>query len=550
MLEDIEEKYPFLSILPLMAQEDSSINHKSSDLCLSLFLKEKDPKLALIIGVDILIDAAFLMQWLDKDLSRRIVFFEKRSRILQEFLYQEKAFLLHPHVQIRFLAETTDFLDPLVEEVAHYPADQLQILLSEAYQELLDQESLKFRVLRKASLITSWFHEKAWYHHLCDNLFPNFYALSRAFDADALHNSFANKPAIICGAGPSLEKQAPILKQLEDKALILAGGSTLSALASLGITPHLGFALDPNPEEYERLHLAYGHLYPLLFGARLEKRVLKAWQGPIGYMKTSSGGFLEQQLQHLLGLDHEPLLKGLTEEALSVTTMALSAAVSLGCHPIYLVGIDLAFAGNKRYARGVVEEKDNHSTFEQKTTCINEKVFCLNRDYQQVETSVKWLMEKDAIETFAKNHPKTSFFDCVEGGLGFASLPRQTLENLVDHPSIYPADLVKKALLAAGRCCKDVEKLETFFQKIKESLQETLKVVETLLLLCSSNKHVEDYDPGESALGTLCLMDLEQQPGYTWLLQPLELYSSALFKNPYEKWNHYKELVDTYLGKL
>lgn len=550
MLEDIEEKYPFLTILPLMVQKDSFINHKSSDICLSLFLKEKDPKLALIVGVDVFIDAEFLMQWLDKDQSRRIVFFEKRPEILQEFLCQEKAFLLHPHVQIRFLGEAADLLEPLIEEIAHYPADQLQILLSEAYQELVDQENLKVELLRKASLITSWFHETAWYHHLCDNLFPNFNELSRAFDADSWQKAFANKPAIICGAGPSLEAQVHTLKKLQDKMFILAGGSTLSALAGFGVTPHLGFALDPNPEEYERLHQAYGSSYPLLFGARLEKRVLKAWQGPIGYMKTSSGGFLEQQLQHLLGLNEEPLLKGLSEEALSVTTMALSAAVSLGCNPIYLVGIDLAFCGNKRYASGVIEEKDNHSTFEQKTTCISEKVFCLNRDNQQVQTSIKWIMEKDAIEAFAKNHPEISFFDCIEGGLGFACLPRQSLGKLVDLPNIYPSDFVKQALSGTKACCDNPEKLVEFFKQLKASLQATLEAVETMLFLCSSNKHTDQYDPEKSGIGTLCLLDLEQQPCYKWLLQPLDPYTKALFKSPFEKWQHFKDLIALYLEKF
>ena len=549
MTQDLADKYPFFASLPWFEDEELVCYQKTYGVSLKKFLEDKNPKLALILGVDVAIDAEHLLFWLEQDKSRRVVFFEKRPKSLEQFLSQKSTYLMHPHLHIRFLQKLDDFVDALVQEVASYPADQLQILLSQTYKELLDEKTLQVEVLRKASLITSFFHEAAWYHLLCDNLFPNFKELSRAFYADCLHNSFLNKPAIICGAGPSLDTQAAILQQLQDKAFIIAGGSTLSALASLGVKAHLGFALDPNPEEYERLHKAYGNSYPLFFGGRLEKRVLKAWKGPIGYMKTSSGGFLEQRIQNLLGLDQEPLLKGLSEEALSVTTMALSAAVSLGCNPIYLAGIDLAFVDNKRYAAGVINELDNHS-FEHTTTCVNERVFCLSKDNKQVETTIKWIMEKDAIEAFAKDHPNICFFDCVKQGLGFPSLPSFCLEKLIELPNIYPQKLVMQALANAKPCCQDPDKLAEFFDEIKQSLQASLELVNTMLLFCSLNQHDDSYDPEQSAKGTLCLLDLEEQPCFNWLLQPLEPYTQALFAKPCERWRHYQELIMIYLGKI
>ncbi len=83
--------------------------------------------------------------------------------------------------------------------------------------------------------------------------------------ANATHGT----PAVICGAGPSLKASAPALKELERRALIFAGGSTLSALKSLGVIPHFGIALDPNPEEHDRLLPASPLEMPFLYTNRL-----------------------------------------------------------------------------------------------------------------------------------------------------------------------------------------------------------------------------------------------------------------------------------------
>jgi hypothetical protein len=264
-------------------------------------------------------------------------------------------------------------------------------------------------------------------------------------------------------------------------------------------------------------------------------------------MKTSSGGFLEQKLQHLLNLQTEPLLKGLSEEALSVTTMALSAAVSLGCHPIYLVGIDLAYVEDKRYASGVVEISENDFRVDKTTSCTSKQIECLNREHKLVTTSIKWIMEKEAIEAFAKDHPEITIVDCVEQGLGFASLPKQSLENLIDTLDIYPQKLVARALSAAPQCSYDTQVIEDFFVNIRHSVESCLNLVNHLITLCEKNA---EHNLEESALGTLYIMDLEQDEIFNYLVQPLEEYSQALFKTSLQKWQHYKEILQSYLSKL
>lgn len=543
----LEEKYPFLSLLPLIEKTQHEQAMPASQGAL-LKLLDTCPKLTLIAGVDIDETSSSLESWLDKDSTRRLLFFEKRVSILSQ-LFQEQKYaplLAHPQVFVYFLEEKINLLDAFLEQVRSYPADTLQMFLTPYYQAREDEHQLKIDLFRQASLITALFHEKAWYHHLCDNLFSNFLMLPKAFYADHLQGAFSSFPAIICGAGPSLQTQAQLLKQCQDRALILAGGSTLSALERLGVTPHLGFALDPNPEEFERLHGAFGNTYPLLFGARLEKRCSKKWKGSLGYMKTSSGGFLEQELQLRLELNQEPILKGLTEDALSVTTMALSAAVSMGCHPIYLVGVDLAYVDHKRYSSGVVSDQQNcEDPSDQVRGCIDEPMQVFNRAGDLVTTTVKWKMEQAAIETFALSHPDVLFVDCIEKGLGFPALKQGSLKELLACPIAKMQPRVAKAIASCDLCCKDPDTIFGFLHELRQTLGACGDLLNSFLELFFLQKN-----PEETALGTLHLMDLQSQQGYQWLLQPLEEHAEALFTTPLDKWRYYQELVKNYLGKL
>ena len=103
-------------------------------------------------------------------------------------------------------------------------------------------------------------------------------------------------PAVVCGAGPSLEE----LHMPENGALVLAGGSAIAALKT--IKPHLLFAIDPNEEEYRRLATHPHKEVPLVFGSRLERRVLAEHKGPRGYLVTGTGGYLESWLEQEAGI--------------------------------------------------------------------------------------------------------------------------------------------------------------------------------------------------------------------------------------------------------
>ncbi|HYE78946.1 MAG TPA: 6-hydroxymethylpterin diphosphokinase MptE-like protein, partial [bacterium] len=69
-----------------------------------------------------------------------------------------------------------------------------------------------------------------------------------------LFGEFRDVPVICVAAGPSLDKQLPLLAQVQDRALIIACDTATRPLLKAGITPHLICAGDP--QEANHRHIA------------------------------------------------------------------------------------------------------------------------------------------------------------------------------------------------------------------------------------------------------------------------------------------------------
>ena len=79
------------------------------------------------------------------------------------------------------------------------------------------------------------------------NVFKNLDLHKRIKKGGDLKGQFNGIPAVICGAGPSLEKSFSELKEIQDRAVIIAGGSALAPLSRSHIPIHFAAAVDPDP---------------------------------------------------------------------------------------------------------------------------------------------------------------------------------------------------------------------------------------------------------------------------------------------------------------
>lgn len=150
-----------------------------------------------------------------------------------------------------------------------------------------------------------------------------------------LARAFAGRPAILVSPGPSLSRNLARVAALADRALVISGTHSLSALLGAGAPPHLLVGADPG--DLSR-HWA-GHdlsgvgafvlaatCRPETFAAGVRRRFVFA-----------GNGRLDSWMFEPLG--ETPALS----TGGSVACSMFSLALHLGCDPIVLVGQDLSF---------------------------------------------------------------------------------------------------------------------------------------------------------------------------------------------------------------
>lgn len=163
-------------------------------------------------------------------------------------------------------------------------------------------------------------------------------------------NRFSGIPAVCVAAGPSLEKNIALLADIKEKAVILCAGSTIRAMLRNNILPHFLLSFDDgainceiyNDPRLKDIHLVYSH--------RLYFDVVRQYPGPKIYMKIDVEKFTDMITYKSGGYEFGTVLSGF-----SIAHTSLDFAFRLGCNPLILIGQDLAYTSNKRYADGQLD---------------------------------------------------------------------------------------------------------------------------------------------------------------------------------------------------
>ncbi len=265
------------------------------------------------------------LDWLEEEVGRYLVFLEDEVSVT--------ATLDHPGAHLIHFANEEE----LEEKIRYFVKLPYTLEASKTHQHKLRtlEEALEtFTVANEGRAMRAEFGDD-----FCD--LPH--TVEGALLATSLYDQFKGIPAILCGAGPSLSQQIPLLRQIQDRALIVAGGSSFPALTSKGLVPHFACGIAHEEDEVERFFHAKGYEVPLLYTIRLYEKALQMIHGPKFYVPT--GHFLEQ-LSFIEGGE------GIFGEV-SVTYTLAQILRLMGCDPILLVGVDLGYTDQERYAEGV-----------------------------------------------------------------------------------------------------------------------------------------------------------------------------------------------------
>ncbi|HSX10181.1 MAG TPA: 6-hydroxymethylpterin diphosphokinase MptE-like protein [Chlamydiales bacterium] len=466
--------------------------------------------------------------WLQGNEERKLIFLEDDPGFIASFLHLPEAveILSNPQVYLELFSRKNSEIDLLAER---FPVRRVEVAGLPSKKRSLQR--LRLKLLRKTALSHALYLDRLHGYQPFDNFVRNVRHLPSSFYANGLKDAFKNVPAIVCGAGPSLQQSMKVLSQMENRALLIAGGSTLAALSSRGISPHFGMAVDPNLEEYRRMKNSFAFEVPLLYSTRVHPAVFQTCNGPFGYMRSGIGGVPELWIEEEMGLFDSLIGDFLSPEAISVTSICIAWAQFLGCNPILLNGVDLAYTGNRRYAAGVDgEEELAFQAIDAEKSAADRIIRRKDRQGKPIYTAVRWVMESASISHFAKKHPEIRLINTTEGGIGFKGIEYVPLAQAVR--SFKKRELRKDVFAKIGAAPMPACAAKVIPKRMAELRASLLRVIDGLKIISGEKR-------GSAALAE---MDIKEEIAFLYLFY--DIYQ--IIKGDDHFWKNWLKLAEKY----
>lgn len=283
-------------------------------------------------------------------------------------------------------------------------------------------------------------------------------------DVGDFRNAFAGRPAVIVSAGPSLQGNIHLLRQLYDRALIIAVGSAMTILQSHGIVPHFRMAVDglaANTKLFAKVDTA---TCPLIFGDHLFYEVVDSYQGPKIHM-TEPGNYLFGKAD----VGAMPVRTGF-----SVANSALFLLMQYKCSPIIFMGQDLCFSRGKLHAEGAWDE-------EAEKKAVRKHIETVDVHGNAVYTDATFMGMKKTIEDTIALTPSLRFLNATEGGLAITGAPNVVLQDLLENELTESFPFAEEI---AGLLQEEGGKLEAKRDKINKVVSSIEKDIDKIIEYC------------------------------------------------------------------
>jgi len=439
------------------------------------------------VGLGYAVDAA--AEWLKSSPKNQIVFLERDARVIARLAKSArgKSVLENPQVHVYILPSEPEERAKLCDECSlYFYGCKFAFAALPIYQTRYSEDYVAIQKLlhEKHAVMAAGSREFLDYGIVFfKNYFKNIIDLPKCHDGTALWGKFKGVPAIICGAGPSLDKHTETLKDIKNRAIIFAGGSSLNALLAKGIRPHFGASLDPNPQQYDRIRRQERQEIPFFFKMRMNHDAFKSLHDAKLYLPGNPGYPITSVLDQRLGIESEDIVEGY-----NVLHMTMDLARKMGCNPIIFVGMDLAYTGMKLYAGDVVTFSEL-SEEDMKREIGDENHAIVRNDIygNPIYTLWRFVKESEFTSYYCTQFPDVTWINATEGGIGAEGVVNcdlkqvftEHLKNQYDLRNWIHCEIEGNPL----KC--DTEQIQSFLKEIQEgflncekqfkAIQENLK---------------------------------------------------------------------------
>ena len=362
-------------------------------------------------------------------------------------------------------------LEEMKKIILGKPADK-KVEILPAYKELYLEETVKFMKEVKELINRDMTHLNTLEKFNDDwtkSIFCNIDSVLSSYNIVDFKDVFKDKPIIVVGAGPSLNKNVHLLKEIEGKVCIICCFSAAKVLEKQGITPNFLVSLDSKQygiEEYEAN-------IPLIYLKSTNKELLQKHKSKKIIYFTEGEVWLSRVLEDKIKGDYLSI-RG------TVSSFATSTAKYFGASKIILIGQDFCWTKEKIHAEGTVHKITN-SYKAYHNYDMEEKDIYGNTVY----TNIPFYGFKLWFDEFTSELPENvKLIHATEGGLPIEGAETITLREAIDKYCKEEYCDIKSILNKYYETNKTIDKFinrETVYENIKliyEELKDMKKLSE------------------------------------------------------------------------
>ncbi|KKM12357.1 hypothetical protein SY88_04205 [Clostridiales bacterium PH28_bin88] len=392
-----------------------------------------------------------------------------RNRDISRYILQHRLTLLVEHESVKWDRLLLTYLVDHPDAGIGWQAFPVYERVYSTKWRQLGQSMVALLIAFQSNLVTTRYFSNLWLINFFHNLLP---AVSSP-GAHTLFNRFKGIPAVIVSAGPSLNKNVHLLRELENRALILSAGSAINILEKHGVTPHcivgIDGAVDDNSKIYER-SLSAEDVF-LLYSTTFYHGIVNNFRGPKVVMQLDHYDYLAW----LNGELHRNI--GIVRSGPSVSNVAMDLAYKLGCDPIVLLGQDLAYTNYQHYGDGAIFQQTFTEEDKQKKGAVVRKDIYGN----DVLTTKAFLTMKTKFELDLQELKGRFFIDATEGGLKIEGTNLLTFRETIDN--YFKMEFPLRRMLC--EICRESSDDEPVgLSRVKAVLYQSKKAIRKIRQLC------------------------------------------------------------------
>ncbi|TKZ31410.1 motility associated factor glycosyltransferase family protein, partial [Brachyspira catarrhinii] len=301
--------------------------------------------------------------------------------------------------------------------------------------------------------------DKLWAYNIASNVAE----ISTHYGANKFFDKYKNIPAVIVSAGPSLEKNIRKLKEMKNKALIIAVDTAMKPLFSHNISPHFVITIDPQKKNSKYFRNVDFKDSVLIAESSVDKEAIDSFNGAIYFINSIFP--LAKYFMEELGNRGDITTGG------SVSTAAYDFAIRIGANPIIMVGLDLSFPNYQTHIKGSYHE-ENFFTEIYKLDSYDSRIYKVliagnlreekNIYNEKVWTDSRFDMYKNWYEEQCLKYNQIKFYNATEGGIVINGMENIYLEELIEKFNDIEINI--------DRNDRNIERKNEIFIKIKNGL--------------------------------------------------------------------------------